>query len=326
MYRIGIDMGGTNLAAGIVGEDGGIISQLSVPTGDPDSRQIAAVTADLIRELLVCTNIPGEKIVSVGVGVPGTADQETGMIEYANNLGMENVPFLDLLQPYFPNMPMALENDANAAAYAEYLFGAGRGCRSMVMITLGTGIGAGIIINGDLYEGVNYAAGEIGHMVIDVGGLPCNCGRRGCFEKYASASALVDAARDAMRDAHGSLLWELCRGDISQMNGKLFFEAVRHEDSTALQVLERYTGYLATGILDVVNFLQPELICIGGGISRAGELLTAPVREKLSSLNYARLSRHQTRVVSASLGNDAGIIGAAFLADHRRRLGRGEIL
>ena len=324
MYRIGIDMGGTKIAAGIVGDDGGIAAQMSVPTGEPDALRIAETTTDLIRRILARSGVSEKEISSIGIGVPGTADQETGMIEYANNLGMENVPFLELLQPCFPHTPMALENDANAAAYAEYLFGAGRGCRSMVMITLGTGIGAGIILNGSLYEGINYAAGELGHMVIEVDGRPCNCGRRGCFEQYASSLALVAAAQAAMSEAPESLLWELCRGDSSLMDGKLFFEAVRRCDAAALHVLGRYTEYLAIGIIDVVNFIQPELVVIGGGISREGELLLAPVRERMASVGYARLSRHQTRLESALLGNDAGIIGAAFLADHRRA-GRGEI-
>ena len=317
MYRIGVDMGGTNLAAGIVSCDGVIAAQSSVPTGEPDAGIIAKKTAELIRSLLAETNISESEIEIIGVGVPGSANQETGMIEYANNLGMEDVEFLELMRPYFPKTPMGIENDANAAAYAEYKFGAGQGCRSMVLITLGTGVGAGIIINGTLFEGINYASGELGHMTIRYDGLECNCGRRGCFERYASASALVEQARAAMADHKDSDLWELCGGDISMMNGKLFFDAVRKEDATALRVLHRYSEYLTEGILDVVNLLQPELVCIGGGISREGDLLLTPVRERLARMNYAKTSRYQTQLKAAVLGNDAGIIGAACLAAWR---------
>ena len=317
MYRIGVDMGGTNLAAGIVSEDGTIAAQSSVPTGEPNAEKIAKKTAGLIHDLMAEANISESEIEIIGVGVPGTANQKTGAIEYANNLGMEDVEFLELLRPYFPNTPLGIENDANAAAYAEYKFGAGQGGGSMVLITLGTGIGAGIIINGVLFEGINYASGELGHMTIRYDGLECNCGRRGCFERYASASALVEQAQAAMESCKDSLLWELCDGDISTMNGKLFFDAVRREDETALGVLRRYTEYLSEGILDIVNLLQPELVCIGGGISREGELLISPVREHLARLNYARTSQYQTQIKAAVLGNDAGIIGAAFLAAWR---------
>ena len=318
MYSIGIDMGGTKLAAGVVGADGTILHKLSVPTGEPDATVIAAKTEELIFRLLTETGLDLSGVGVIGIGVPGTANQQTGMIEYANNLGMEDVPFLELLRPYFKDTPMVLENDANAAAYAEFLFGAGRGSRSMVMVTLGTGIGAGIIINGELYEGVNYAAGEIGHTVIDTNGSPCSCGRRGCFECYASASALCGQARDAMRADRGSLLWELCHGDIALVDGMMFFDAVRRGDVTAMRVFERYTEHLAVGLSDVVNFLQPELIVIGGGISREGEFLLAPVREQMEHLDYARTSRRRTVMRSAALGNDAGIIGAAHLAKWRR--------
>lgn len=317
MYLIGIDLGGTSLAAGIVGEDGRIVASDGVPTGEHTPAAIAASAAEMIRRLLVKTGISEDEISVIGVGVPGTANRKTGELEYANNLGMENVRFGDYLRPYFPGIVIALENDANAAAYAEYLFGAGRGYGTMIMITLGTGIGAGIIIDGKLFEGVNYAAGELGHTVIETDGLPCNCGRRGCLERYASTSALIEQARDAMASDRTSLLWSLAGGDSENLNGKLFFEAVRRSDVTALRTLDRYAEYLSVGIINVINFIQPELIVIGGGISREGEVLLAPVRRRLSSKSYSRISKDQTVLKTAELGNDAGIIGAAFLARSR---------
>ncbi len=317
MYLIGIDLGGTSLAAGIVGEDGKIAASGSVPTGEHTPSAIAENAASLIKSLMGSLGIGEDSVSVIGVGVPGTANRTTGELEYANNLGMENVRLADYLHPYFPTLPITLENDANAAAYAEYLFGAGKGKNSVIMITLGTGIGAGIIINGALFEGVNYAAGELGHTVIETDGLPCNCGRRGCFERYASTSALMEQARHEMESSPDSLLWELTGGVSEKLDGKLFFSAVRSGDRTALYVLDRFAFYLAAGITNVINFIEPELVVIGGGISREGEVLLAPVRRYLAGELYSRTSKVQTELKAAELGNDAGIIGAAFLAKSR---------
>ncbi len=314
MYLIGIDLGGTSLAAGVVDMEGRMIASDSVPTGEHSAAAIAAAAASLVKGILARAGIEASDICAIGVGVPGTANRKTGELEYANNLGMENVRFGDYLSPYFPGIPVALENDANAAAYAEYLFGAGRGYGTMVMITLGTGIGAGIIINGELFEGVNFAAGELGHTVIEKDGLPCNCGRRGCFERYASTRALIDRARAAMENDSSSLLWELTGGDADTLDGRKFFAAVRKGDAVANAVLDEFAEYLSLGIVNVINFMQPELIVIGGGISREGEVLLAPVRRRLDSESYSRISKDQTVLTTAALGNDAGIIGAAHLA------------
>ena len=314
MDFIGVDLGGTNIAAGIVREDGTIRRQGSVPTGEGGGAAIAGKIAALVSQLIAEEGMELREIAAIGVGVPGTANQENGLVEYANNLGMEDEPFLEQLQPYVPETRLAFENDANAAAYAEYLFGAGKGAASMLMITLGTGIGGGMVFGGDLYEGVNYAAGEFGHVTIRYDGLPCNCGRRGCFERYASATALVEQTREAMRLHRESRLWELCGGDIDAVDGKILFDAVRAGDETAQKVLETFTGYLGVGMVDLINIFQPEVVCVGGGISRAGELLLAPVRKRVAVESYARTSRKQPRIVAASLGNEAGIIGAALLA------------
>lgn len=314
MYYIGVDLGGTNIAAGIVDAEGKILCQDSMPTGRDGSEAIAARIAALVNQLLEQREMKLSEIAAIGVGVPGTANQETGLVEYANNLGMEDEPFLKRLQPYFPGTQLAFENDANAAAWAEYLFGAGKGAGSMIMVTLGTGIGGGIILNGKLFEGINFAAGEFGHFTIQHDGIPCNCGRRGCFERYASATALVEQTREAMRQNPQSGLWQLCGGDIDKVDGKLLFEAVRAGDDTAQSVLDTFTYYLGTGIVDLVNIFQPEMICLGGGISQAGELLTLPVQKMLEKESYTRMSKRQPKIVTASLGNEAGIIGAALLA------------
>ncbi len=318
MYLIGIDMGGSKLAGGVL-FDGELLFSESVPTGEPDAAAIADRTAALIGALMARAGIGEDKVAAVGIGVPGSADRERDTIEFANNLGMEGVPFLSLMKKRLPGLRFALENDANAAAYAEFRLGAGRGCRSMVMITLGTGIGAGIIIDGELFEGVNFAAGELGHTVIEPDGLPCSCGGRGCLEMYASTSALIARARESMEKNRSSALWRICGGEPGRLDGKLFFEAVRRGDGTAAEVLSAFTRYLSLGVLNVVNLLEPEVVVIGGGISREGELLLSPVRERLSREGYSRMSKKRPRLAAASLGNGAGIIGAALLAERRLR-------
>ena len=285
MYYIGVDLGGTNIAAGVVDQSGAIVCKGSVPTGTGGGAAIAERIAGLVNRLLAENGLEQEELGAIGVGVPGTANQETGLVEYANNLGMEDEPLLELLEPYFPGVGLVFENDANAAAYAEYLFGTGRGADSMIMVTLGTGIGGGMIFGGKLFEGINYAAGEFGHFTVKYDGLPCNCGRRGCFERYASASALVEQTKEAME-----------------------------EHPEAKKVLDAFTGYLGTGLIDLINIFQPEVICLGGGISRAGAYLTDPVKKMMAKESYTRMSKRKPKLVAASLGNDAGIIGAALLA------------
>lgn len=314
MYYIGVDLGGTNIAAGIVNQDGAIVHKDSVPTGEGGSRAIADRIGELVKRLLADKGIKEEELKAIGIGVPGTANQDSGLVEYANNLGMEDEPFLEMLRPYFKNTRLAFENDANAAAYAEYRFGTGKGANSMIMVTLGTGIGGGMIFGGELFEGINYAAGEFGHFTIKYDGLPCNCGRRGCFERYASASALVEQTKEAMEKHPESELWKLCGGDLDKADGKILFEGVRRGDKTAEEVLEVFTGYLGAGIVDLINIFQPEVICLGGGISKAGAYLTEPVKKIMAKESYTRMSKRRPKLVSASLGNDAGIIGAALLA------------
>lgn len=314
MEYIGIDLGGTNIAAGIVREDGSLLHQDSIPTGSGGNQAIVDRIVILVEKILNNAGKTIKDIKAVGIGVPGTANQDSGFLEYANNLGMENEPFLEMLRPYFPKTRLAFENDANAAAWAEYKLGAGKGVSSMIMVTLGTGIGGGIIWNDRLYEGINYAAGEFGHFIIQYDGLPCNCGRKGCFERYASAAALVEQTVWAMKQHPESVLWEMCGRDLLRIDGKMFFKAVEKKDATAIKVLDTYTDYLSCGFLDIINIFQPELICVGGGISKAGELLIAPIRRRMEKESYTRMSGRQPEIVAASLGNEAGIIGAALLA------------
>lgn len=312
-YYIGVDLGGTKVAIGIVNKEGGLIAQTAFST-KKEEKQLVKEIYEKSKALLAEQTITLEEIVSMGIGVPGTVDEKKRVIVYANNLDFVMVPMVEMLEQYFP-FPVYMDNDANVAAWAEYKAGAAKGKNpdSMIMVTLGTGVGAGFIMHDKLFGGCNQGAGEIGHMVIDVNGIPCNCGRRGCFESYASATALLEQAKTAMNGKKDTLLWELCHGDEKALNGKLFFQAVEKEDQVACEVLQGFQEYLLVGLLNLINIFQPDLLVVGGGISKAGDILLAPVREKIRKLVYTRDDRIQTQLVQAKLGNEAGIIGAALL-------------
>ncbi|MDO4330209.1 MAG: ROK family protein [Lachnospiraceae bacterium] len=313
MYHIGIDLGGTNIAAGVVTHEHKLVCKASVPTALPRSAEsLADGIWELAVNMLKENHMEMRQIESLGIGIPGTVNKATGMIEYANNFGFDNVPFIGMLQQRFP-CPVLAENDAKAAAWAEYLTGAGASCHSMVAVTLGTGVGGGIILDGKIWDGCNSAAGEIGHMVVERGGRPCTCGRRGCLEAYASATALVQSAREAAGQNPDSMLVTLCGGDLSKLNGKAVFQAAEAKDPTAEAVMDTFIHYLAEGVANLINILQPELLCIGGGLSGAGDLLLLPLREAVRPMIHSKNSKVNTCITLAKLGNDAGIIGAAGL-------------
>lgn len=317
MNYMGIDLGGTNIAAAVVGEEGTILGRTSIPTprGAHEVAQIMAVAA---RAAAQDAGVRVEEVDSIGIGAPGTINPERGVIQYWSNLNFQNVPLADLLREQLPmEVPIYMENDANAAALGEYAAGAGKGSESMVAITLGTGVGGGAVFHGKLYTGFNYAGMEVGHFVLEQGGRPCTCGRKGCFEAYCSASALIRRTRQQMEANPGSLLWELTKGDLEQVNGRLPFDAAALGDPTAGMVADEYLEYLGSGVASLVNILQPEVFCIGGGLSNQGETLMAPVRYILNREDYARNNARRTRLLRAQLGNDAGLIGAAMLPKFR---------
>ena len=210
--------------------------------------------------------------------------------------------------------PVYIENDANAAALGEALAGAGQGAKSCVCITLGTGVGSGVVLDGKVYGGFNFAATEIGHTVIVVDGEPCTCGRNGCWEAYASATALVNQTKAAMKE-HPDSLMHAVTAEQGRVSGRTAFDAMRKGDAVAKQVVDTYIGYVACGLTNVVNIFQPEVLCIGGGICNEGDTLLVPLKQKLKQDRYSKYSACQTRLCVATLGNDAGIIGAAFLGD-----------
>lgn len=313
MIYLGIDLGGTNIAAGLVSEDSRIIYKKSRPTNLPKLpeeivKDIYTLSVDTVKE----AGYSFQDIGCLGIGIPGTVNYKDGIVEYANNLNFVNVPFVKLLKQYF-SIPIFCENDARAAAFGEYIAGAGRNSQSMILMTLGTGVGGGIIINGKVWHGLNSAAGEIGHMVIHYNGKACTCGRKGCLEAYASATAFSKMALSEVPHHPESSLYDAINR-TNRCNGKMIIDAVRQNDPTACRIFDEYCGYLADGITNLINIFQPEVFIIGGGLSASGDLLLKPLKERIYPNLYSRYSSTNTDIRMAELGNDAGIIGAAKIS------------
>ncbi|WP_352416161.1 ROK family protein [Oscillibacter ruminantium] len=309
MY-VGIDVGGTNLKAGLVDEAGRLLATRKIPLGPFQGkeyfvRRLAELTAQVSRDGGVA---PGD-LEYVGMGIPGAVAE--GNILYTCNIPLANVPIERLFSQYL-DVPVLLENDANCAAVGEYFCGAGRGTKNFAVVTLGTGIGGGFILGGKLYA-ASGMSGEVGHMVVERNGAVCNCGRRGCWETYASATGLIRMTKEAMEGNRESLLWEESKGGTA-VSGRTAFAAALRGDAAAKALCETYVDYLAAGIVNLLNILQPEVLAIGGGVSEAeDELLLSPLREIVDRESYAAHCGGKATVVKAELGNDAGIIGAALL-------------
>lgn len=309
-YYIGIDLGGTNIVAGVVNEKYEIIAKAKTPTNRP--RPVEEICADMARVAIEAVALAGltmDDIQSVGVGSPGTVNSDTGVIEYANNLDFNDAPVAELIRKVI-DKPVYCENDANAAAYGEFVAGSAKGANNAVCITLGTGVGGGIIIDGKIYSGFNFAGAELGHMVVEVDGPKCTCGRHGCFEVYSSATGLIRMTKEAMDANPDSKMHEMMGDHVS---GRLAFNAMRAGDEAAKGVVDKYIKYLAAGIANTINIFQPEILCIGGGVCNEGDALLIPLKEAVDKEIYTRNGAKKTEIVIASLGNDAGIIGAAFL-------------
>ncbi len=311
-YFIGIDLGGTNIKAGVVNENYEIISKATCKTNLPrPAEDICADMAKVSLEAVEKAGLTVDDIECIGIGTPGIANSAEGIIEYSNNLGFDNVPVVELMRKHI-DKPVYVENDANAAAYGEFVAGAAKGANNAVAITLGTGVGGGIIINGKIYSGSNFAGAEIGHMVIEVDGPQCTCGRKGCFEVFSSATGLIRMTKEAMEADKQSLMWEMSKED-DHISARLAFNAMRAGDKSATEVVNKYIKYLAAGITNTINIFQPDILCIGGGVCNEGDPLLVPMKELVAKEVYTRASKKNTQIVIASLGNDAGIIGAAFL-------------
>ncbi len=319
MLRIGIDLGGTNIAAGIVDEKGAIVEKASIPTNpERPAEEIAADIAGLCHMLCDAHGISTEDIASVGIATPGVADPKSGCVVYANNLPFRNFPIAKLVSEGFAGKDVFIANDANAAAWGEAVVGAANGTNNSVMITLGTGVGGGIIIDRKIFCGSNAAGGELGHIVIEADGVPCSCGRKGCWEAYSSATALIRMTREKLeeceKDGRETLMTALVekKGKVS---GVTAFQAMREGDKAGKEVVEKYLHYLAIGLTNIVNIFQPEVVSLGGGVSNEGQSLVDALLPLIRAEQYGGNIMPLTEIKIARLGNDAGIIGAAMLSN-----------
>ncbi len=312
-YYIGIDLGGTNIVAGVVDENYNIISKASTKTNCPrPAQEIADDMAAMAIKAVKDAGLSMDDIQWVGVGTPGIANSETGIIEFSNNLGFENTPMAEYIKKHI-DKPVYIENDANAAAYGEYVAGAAKGAKNAVCITLGTGVGGGIVIDGKIYSGSNFAGAEIGHTVISVDGPQCSCGRKGCFEVFSSATGLVRMTKEKMAECPDSKMHAVSAERGGKVSARTSFDSMRLGDQAAKEVVDFYIKCLAAGITNTINIFQPDVLCIGGGVCNEGDALLLPVKELVAKEVYTRNSPKNTEIVIAKLGNDAGLIGAAFL-------------
>jgi len=307
MYYVGVDVGGTNLKAGVVDEQGRIVSKVDCPT--QVERGHEAVVEDMARLALKAIEKAGvslDEVKSVGVGIPGILDPRTGRVPFCTNLGWHDVPVIQLMQKII-DKPIYVDNDATVATLAENVAGVSAGAKSSVFLTLGTGVGGGVVIDGKVYSGAHGVGSELGHMITVAGGELCTCGNRGCWERYASATALIRMGAEAAKKHPESVL-----NQAKNISAKTVIDAAKAGDKAALEVFDEYTEHLAVGMVNIINFIDPEIIAVGGGVSAAGEFLIKPVREKLAKKIFYKAMPY-ARVELATLGNDAGIIGAAML-------------
>ena len=313
MYNIGIDIGGTNLKAGLVDESGNITVVKKAPLRFESMEQMGDVLADMAIALAEENNVPREQVSSVGMGFPGPVDDRRGVVIKTVNIPIRSMPVAEMFRKRW-DIPVHLGNDADCAALGEYYHYEDKNIDSLILVTLGTGIGTGIILNGKIHTGINGCAGEGGHIVVVHGGEACSCGRRGCWERYASANALIRQTIVAMDSHKDSAMWGLVGGDLSRVDGRTAFEAKRKGDAAAKAVVDQYLLYLADGLANYVNIFQPAVIALGGGVSHErDEDLLLPLQTMVLEMCFGREAERHPRIVKAKLGNDAGIIGAALL-------------
>lgn len=313
MYKIGVDLGGTNIAVGLVNENAEIVVKQTAPTlADRPAEEIVNDIATLCLGVCKEAGISKDEVESVGIASPGIANNDNGVVEYANNLPFIRFPIVALLKEKTGFERIHIANDANAAAWGEAVAGAAKGSKNSVMITLGTGVGGGIIINDQIYCGFNHAGGELGHIVIEVDGAPCSCGRRGCWEAYSSATALIRMTKEKIEECRATGRHTIMT-DKPKISGRTACDAMRAGDEAAKEVYDRYIKYLASGLATIINIFQPEIISLGGGVSNEGQSLIDALMPIICKERYGGDKVPPTELRIATLGNDAGIIGAAML-------------
>ncbi len=311
-YYCGIDLGGTNIKAGIVDGEGKLLNKLSIKTNAERSMEeiihdMGKLAVDAIKD----AGLEIKDIEAIGIGSPGTPDNDEGLLVYSSNLPFNKAPMRKLIREVV-DLPVYIDNDANCAAMAEAVAGAGKGAKDSVTITLGTGVGAGVIVNGRIFSGFNQAGSEFGHTVLVSGGVQCGCGRKGCFEQYASATALARMTREAAEANPDSLLNKV-KDEFGEWNAQIAFVAMREGDEVAAKVVDQYTDYLSDGLANAINAFMPEVLIVGGGVCNEGDPLLIPMREKTMARPYFGPGVPKTRIALAQMGNDAGIVGAAMM-------------
>ena len=314
MYRIGVDLGGTNIAVGIVDESIDLIKKTSCPTGaSRPAEMIVEDIASLCKSVCKECEISLNDVESIGIATPGIANHDTGVVEYANNLPFKKFPIAQILKDKLgTDIPVRIENDANAAAWGEACAGAAKGTRKSVMITLGTGVGGGVITDGSILSGFGYAGGELGHMVINIDGPLCSCGRHGCWETYSSATALVRMTKEKIEECQATGRYT-SMANAPRISGRTACDAMRSGDEAAKEVYDKYVRHLACGLTNIINIFQPEVISLGGGVSGEGQSLIDSLLPLVRKEQYGGSIAGNTEIRIAQLGNDAGIIGAAML-------------
>ena len=318
MYYIGVDLGGTNIAAGIVNSEFQIVKKGSVPTNvaGRTAEEIIKDMGALCDSLVKDAGLTFDDIEYVGIASPGAIDPVRGVVNYANNLPFSRFPIADTLKKFIPVKKVLVENDANAAAKGEAVAGAAKGVGDVVMITLGTGVGGGIIIDHKVYSGFNYAGAELGHIVIEYNGRQCSCGRKGCWEAYSSATGLINMTKEKLAECEAKGIPTLMTDFVKEegkVSGKTAFAAMKKGDAPAKEVVDMYIGYLGCGLSNIINIFQPEILVIGGGICNEKHYLTDPLKKIIKEETYGNEAIKPTTLKIAELGNDAGIIGAAVL-------------
>lgn len=311
-YYVGLDLGGTNIAAGVVDENGSIVASHSQPTSS--HRGFEAVVADMARvarEVIEKANLTLDDFSSIGIGSP-SLNPRTKRIAFANNLGWKDVSLGEEFTKHI-DKPVYLANDADCAALGEAVAGVAKDYESILLITLGTGVGGGLIMNEQIFYGADCNGFEPGHATLVLDGVPCSCGRRGCFEAYASVTALIRQTIEAIAHNPTTLMREICGNDFRKVSGRTAFEAAKQGDKAGREVVEKYAYYVGCGIGSLIASLRPHAVLIGGGISNEGDYLLDPIRHVVADNTYACDTIETPNIIKASLGNSAGIIGAAFL-------------
>ena len=311
MIAIGIDIGGTSIKGAAVYDDGRMLDVFALPVIKGESGEVTVNKLIDVVENYIKEKDIAKEIVGIGMGIPGLLDIEKGIVTYSPNLKWDNLPIADLFKARLP-YPVRIANDANVAAFGEAKFGAGKGVPYVIMLTLGTGVGSGIIMDNKIYDGHLHQGAEIGHMVIRVNGEPCGCGRRGCLETYASATALIRDTKRAMEQHKESKCWEIAE-KLGKVDARVAFEAERAGDEVGHQLVENYVKYLAEGLMNYFNVFRPEALILSGGIANEGEYLLSRLRAYLEPRHYGFQGTPKVELLVSELGYDSGKIGAGAL-------------